>query len=62
MRHYLKELMETWTNHGEQAAYSQVRALLHNIRDDVVRLRKQEEAIQALGQVLRDHPDVDSSS
>ena len=62
MRHYLKELMETWTNHGEQAAYSQVRALLHNIRDDVVRLRKQEEAIQALGQVLRDHPDVDSST
>ena len=62
MRDYLKELMETWTNHGEQAAYSRVRALLHDIRDDVVRLRKQEEAIQALGQVLRDHPDVDSSA
>ena len=62
MRDYLKELMETWTNYGEQPAYSRVRALLHDIRDDVVRLRKQEEAIQALGQVLRDHPDVDSSA
>ena len=62
MRDYLKELMETWTSHGEQAAFSRVRVLLHDIRDDVVRLRKQEEAIQALGQVLRDHPDVDSSA
>ena len=62
MRDYVKDLMETWTNDGEQAAYSRVRGILHDIRDDVVRLRKQEEAIQALGQVLRDHPDVDSSA
>ena len=62
MRDYVKELMETWTSNGEQAAHSRVRELLHDIRNDVVRLRKQEEAIQALGQVLRDHPDVDSAA
>ena len=54
-------LMETWTSQGEQAAYSRVRELLHEVRNDVIRLRKQEEAIQALGQVLREHPDVDIS-
>ena len=54
--------METWTAQGEQAAHSRVRELLHAIRGDVLRLRKQEEAIQALGQVLRDHPDVDTSN
>lgn len=53
--------MGTWTSQGEQAAYSRVRELLHEIRSDVARLRKQEEAIQALGQVLREHPDVDIS-
>ena len=62
MRDYVKELMETWTSKGEQAAHIQVRDLLYEIRGDVVRLRKQEEAIQALGQVLRDHPDVDTST
>ncbi len=62
MKDYVKELMETWTNHGEQTAYSRIRELLHEVRNDVVRLRKQEEAIQALGQVLRDHPDVDASA
>ena len=62
MRDYVKELMQTWTSNGEQAAHSRVRELLHEIRVDVARLRKQEEAIQALGQVLRDHPDVDTSS
>ena len=61
MRDYVKELMETWTSHGEQAAYSRVRELLHEARNDVIRLRRQEEAIQALGQVLREHPDVDIS-
>ena len=61
MKDYVKELMETWNSHGEQAAYSRVRELLHEVRNDVVRLRKQEEAIQALGQVLREHPDVDLS-
>ena len=54
--------MATWTERGEQAAYSDVRRLLHEVRSDIVRLRKQEEAIQALGQVLRDHPDVDTSA
>ena len=62
MRDYVKELMETWTGKGEQAAHSQVRELLNEICGDVVRLRKQEEAIQALSQVLRDHPDVDTST
>ena len=62
MKDYVKLLMETWTSHGEQAAHSRVRELLHEIRSDLARLRKQEEAIQALGQVLRDHPDVDTST
>ena len=62
MRDYVKELMETWTAGGEQAAFSRVRELQHEIRSDVARLRKQEEAIQALGQVLREHPDVDTST
>ena len=61
MRDYVKELMGTWTSHGEQAAYSRVRELLHEVRNDVIRLRRQEEAIQALVQVLREHPDVDIS-
>lgn len=61
LKDYVKELMETWTTQGEQEAYSRVRELLLEVRSDVVRLRKQEEAIQALGMVLREHPDVDVS-
>ena len=62
LRDYVKELMETWTAQGEQAAFLRVRELQHEIRGDVARLRKQEQAIQALGQVLREHPDVDASA
>ena len=62
MTEYIKELMETWTSQGEQAAYAAAERLLQEIRDDVVRLQKEEEAIKAVGAVLRAHPDVDTSA
>ena len=62
MRDYIKEMLATWTAHGEQGAYVLAGQLLRDIRNDVIRLQKQESAIQALGAVLREHPDVDTST
>jgi hypothetical protein len=62
MRDYIRELLETWTARGEQAAYVLASNLLQDIRNDVVRLRRQESAIQALGAVLKEHPAVDTSA
>ena len=62
MKDYIKEMLETWTASGEQEAYVLAGQLLQNIRKDVLRLQKQEAAIQALGAVLREHPDVDTSA
>ena len=62
MKDYIRKLLETWTAHGEQAAYTLATNLLQEIRNDVVRLRRQESAIQALGAVLREHPAVDTST
>ncbi len=61
MRDYIREMMEAWTNEGEQAAYLVARDLLQGIRNDVALLQKQESAIQALGMILREHPSVDTS-
>ena len=62
MRDYIRQLLETWTLEGEQAAYVLASDLLQEIRNDVVRLRRQESAIQALGAVLREHPAVDTTA
>ena len=62
MRDYVKELLNGWTEYGEQAAYTLAGQLIRDLRDDVALLKRQESAIQALGAVLREHPAVDSSA
>ena len=61
MRDYVKELMAAWTEKGEQAAYVIGSQLLKELRQDIAHLEKQELAIEALGVVLRDHPEVDTA-
>ena len=61
MRDYVKELMEAWSEHGEQAAYITGGRLLQDLRRDISRLEKQELAILALGAVFFEDPDVDTS-
>ena len=62
MRDYIREMLDAWTNQGEQAAYELASQLLQELRNDVARLQKLESAILALGQVLREHPAVDVSA
>ena len=62
MRDYIREMLDVWTEAGEQAAYNLASHLLQEIRNDVARLKKQESAMQALGLVLREHPAVDVSA
>ena len=58
MRDYVREMMDTWTHEGEQAAHDLGIRLLKEIEDDYDRLRRQESAINALGSVLAQHADV----
>ena len=61
MRDYIREMMDAWTQEGQQAAYVLVKDLLEGIRNDIARLQRQESAIKALAVVLREDPYVDTS-
>ena len=61
MSDYVREMMDTWSQEGEQAAYDRGAELIHEIEVDISQLKRQEEAIQALGNYLQNHPDVDTS-
>ena len=60
MRDYVREMMDAWTQEGEQAAYDLGVRLLRDIKDDWEHLRRQESAINSLGSVLEEHADVDA--
>ncbi len=62
MRDYAREMIEAWTNNGEQAAYDLGQELLAEIQDAFLTLKRHESAIQALGMVLQDHGDVDPTA
>ena len=53
MRDYVKDMMDTWTTEGEQAAYDLGAELLQQIDSEFNRLRNQSEIISALGIYLR---------
>jgi len=61
MRDYVKEMMTAWAEAGEQAAYDLGGGFLKEIQSDYDSLRRQESAIRALGMVLQEHAEVDST-
>ena len=61
MRDYIREMMDSWTQDGQQAAYNLVKDLHEGIRNDIAHLMRQESAIKALTSVLRADPSVDTS-
>ena len=58
MHDYVKNMMDTWTTEGEQAAYDLGAELLQQIDAEFKRLRNQADAISALGIYLRDNGNV----
>ncbi len=61
MRDYVKEMMNTWTMEGEQAAYDLGGELLQEIDAEFDRLKNQLSAITALGTYLQDTANVEAS-
>ncbi len=62
MRVYIKELVDEWSSQGSQAAYELGSQLLDIIQRDVEYLERQAAAIRAVGMILRDDPEVDTST
>ena len=60
MRDYVKEMMNTWTMEGEQAAYDLGGELLQEIDAEFDRLKNQLSAITALGTYLQDTANVEA--
>ena len=60
MRDYVKEMLDAWSNEGEEAAYVLGSSLLVEIENDREHLTRQEAAILALGRVLRDRAGVET--
>ena len=62
MKDYIREMMDAWTGEGEQAAYDVGKRLLKEIESAFAYLRRQESAINALGSVLQEHANVDTTA
>ena len=54
MRDYVREMMDVWTNDGDQAAYDLGAKLLQEIESEISSLRTQSAAVSALGLHLQD--------
>ena len=61
MRDYTGEMMDAWTEQGPQAAYNLGVTLRREIEEESEKLKRHKDAIQALGVVLRDRPEVDTT-
>ena len=58
MRDYTRELMDTWTNEGDQGAFDRAVELLREIKTDMATAQREYAAIEALMVVLRNRPNV----
>ena len=62
MRNFVDEMLTVSTNKSKQAAYDAGIHLLFEIQKEFEYLKRQEAAIQALGEVLQGDPEVDEDS
>ena len=62
MRVYIKEMTDAWSSEGAQAAYVLGAQLLETIQKKIEYLERQASAIRAVGSILQDDPEVDTSA